>query len=206
MEENISNYQGINWINTKNNRIGHSITVTVGTMAFFIVTGAPLVNNSAKFINTTSPKQQIIKNFRRKSDVNMSNNKNTPAQEVRQKDLDDLEKIVNGHFETLHVDIERIEQNDKIHFTTLKDEINDLKTSISNVNNDLKTSVSNVNNDLKTYIGKTFDTANNRKIANSSSKTQILAAKIGVAGAVIGAVIGAVVGAVVAAILAHFWH
>lgn len=191
MEENISNYQGINWINTKNNRIGHSITVTVEAMAFLIVSGTPLVNNSAKFINATSPKQQIIKNFRRKSDVNMSNNKNTPTQEVRQKDLDDLEKIVNGHFETLHVDIKRIEQNDRIHFTTLKDEINDLKTSISNVSNE-----------LKTYIGKSFDAANDRQIANSSSKTQILAAKIGVAGAVIGAVIGAVV----AAILAHFWH
>lgn len=165
MEENISNYQGINGVNIKSNKGSHSLTASVETMAFLMVTSVPLVNNSTNFINPISPKQQIIKNIRRKSDVSMSNNKNTSTQEVRQKDLDNLEKIVDGHFDTLKVDLNRVEQNEQTHFDFLSEKINDVKTSVEKIDKN----------------------ANEMKIAKLSFKAKIWVAVLTALGSIIGA-------------------
>lgn len=128
MEENISNYQGINWVNIKNNKIGHSLTVSVETMAFLMVTSVPLVNNSTNFINPTSPKQQIIKNIRGRSDVSMSNNKNTSTQEVRQKDIDDAQAIEDVKINELNKRLDKLENNLIMHIDKTK---KDLDNSIT---------------------------------------------------------------------------
>lgn len=142
MEKNFSDYPDTNWVNTKNNKITHSVTTSVEAMAFLMVTSISLVNNPANFINTTSPKQQINKNFRRKSDVNMSNNKNTSTQEVRQKDIDHVQAIEDEKISNTNKNVDKIEQNltKKIDETekNLEKAIKESKKSLNQRIDDLK--------------------------------------------------------------------
>ena len=128
MEEYISNYQGINGVNIKNNKGSHSLTVSVETMAFLTITSVPLVNNSENFINQTSPKQQIIKNIRRKSDVSMSNSKNASTQEIRQKDIDDAQAIEDEKIDKYY---KLLEQKIESKYEYLSSQINSTKDQIN---------------------------------------------------------------------------
>ncbi len=142
MEKNFSDYPDTNWVNTKNNKITHSVTTSVEAMAFLMVTSISLVNNPANFINTTSPKQQIFKNFRRKSDVNMSNNKNTSTQEVRQKDIDHVQAIEDEKISNTNKNVDKIEQN-------LTKKIDDTKKSLEKAITESEKSVNQRIDDLK---------------------------------------------------------
>ena len=128
MEEYISNYQGINGVNIKNNKGSHSLTVSVETMAFLTITSVPLVNNSENFINPTSPKQQIIKNIRRKSDVSMSNSKNASTQEVRQKDIDDAQAIEDEKIDKYY---KLLDQKIDLKYENLSSQINNTEKKIN---------------------------------------------------------------------------
>ena len=128
MEEYISNCQGINGVNIKNNKGSHSLTASVETMAFLTITSVPLVNNSGNFINQTSPKQQIIKNIRRKSDVSMSNSKNASTQEVRQKDIDDAQAIEDEKIDKYY---KLLDQKIDLKYENLSSQINNTEKKIN---------------------------------------------------------------------------
>lgn len=77
------------------------------------------VSSSTNHFNNQQP---VIQDVKEKGGINMSNKNNVPAQEVRQKDLDNLEKlfnekikVINGHvddkFEVLDTDIKNIKDS-----------------------------------------------------------------------------------------------
>lgn len=181
MEHSISSYP-----NRANNKTGHLFNSTsFEKVAILVATSVSMTSNATKtnFVDTTIPKQQIIKNISGKNDVYMNNSKNTfIQQEVRQKDLESLEKIFDAHFEAMKVDIKRIEQHEQSLFDNLNKSIDNLKDSIK----DVKDSVKDINK-------KESDI----KIAKLSNKSKIWVAIIGLMGSIIGAIISAIGGALI---------
>lgn len=91
--------------NTKRHKKGQTAVARIEAAAFLMIASAPLVNNSTNYANP-KPKQQIIQNVQEKGDVNMSKDKETSTQEVRQKDLDSLEELFDQKLRTVneHID------------------------------------------------------------------------------------------------------
>ncbi|MCO6528640.1 MAG: hypothetical protein J6565_07625 [Lactobacillus sp.] len=119
--ENTNFYNDQNLIEIKNkshHKKGQLAVAPIEAAAFFMIASASLVNSSTNYISE-KPKQQIIQAVQEMSDVDMSNDKSTSTQEVRQKDLDNLEKLFEQKIETIneHIDGQFNLLNQKIEAT-----------------------------------------------------------------------------------------
>ena len=174
MENIISNKQTAIEIKSVNHRkSGHAVTAPIETAAFFIFASSAVVSNLSNYIEK-EPKQQIIQNVQEKGDVDMSNNKDTSTQEVRQKDLDSLEKMVNEK----------------------------LKTSTTYVDGKFNTSSTYIDGKFDTltaYIDGKFDTLNqkideiesniNKEVDRRNKRTNLLVAIIGILAPILAQII-----------------
>lgn len=110
MGSNSSNYP-----NRANNKTGHLFNSTsFEKAAVLVVTSVSMTSNATKinFVDTTRPKQQIIKNVSRKSDVYMNNSKNTfTQQEVRQKDIDNIKELNRAEIKVVKEEISGVKKD-----------------------------------------------------------------------------------------------
>lgn len=132
-KQTVNSYHKKTLKNKKGKKNGAIIPLIIAATISPITQNNPEANiNKSKIINSTFDSGGL-----EKGDVDMSNNKDTPAQEVRQKDLDNLEKIVNEK----------------------------LKTSTTYVDGKFDTSTTYIDgkfNTLNTYIDGKFNTLNTR--------------------------------------------
>ena len=114
-----------------------------------MIASASLVNNPTNYVNP-KPKQQIIQNVQEKGDVDMSNNKDTSTQEIRQKDLDSLKEIEEAKINGLDDKFEQSEKN-------IKDIINKSENNINKRIDALNTRIDDLtktmDRDLKIVAG-----------------------------------------------------
>ena len=150
MENIISNKQTAIEIKSVNHRkSGHAVTAPIETAAFFIFASSAVVSNLSNYIEK-EPKQQIIQNVQEKGDVDMSNNKDTSTQEIRQKDLDSLKDIEEDNINGLDDKFEQSEKN-------IKDIINKSENNINKRIDALNTRIDDLtktmDRDLKIVAG-----------------------------------------------------
>lgn len=150
--ENTNFYNKQNLIEIKNTSLhkkGQIAVAPIEAVAFFMIASASLVNNPTNYVNP-NPKQQIIQNVQEKGDVDMSNNKDTSTQEIRQKDLDSLKEIEEAKINGLDDKFEQSEKN-------IKDIINKSENNINKRIDALNTRIDDLtktmDRDLKIVAG-----------------------------------------------------
>lgn len=101
---NINNINNLNKIKSHNDSES-GLPSIVPLVSLVLLFPNASVSNSMNYANP-KPKQQIIQNVQEKGDVNMSKDKETSTQEVRQKDLDSLEELFDQKLRTVneHID------------------------------------------------------------------------------------------------------
>lgn len=175
MENIISNKQTVIEIKSVNHRkSGRVVTAPIETAAFFIFASSAVASNLSNYIEK-EPKQQLIEYAQEKGDVDMSNNKETSIQEVRQQDIDNIKELIKEQIKTVNANINTTSVTENLHYKKLNSDVQDVKKSIDSIKKE-----------AVDYAKQISD----EQIAKSSYKAVIISAIIGAIGTILTAIIG----------------